>query len=145
MPTDIIWAATRGHSSMGNETISRRSFLNGLAAGTAGTAFASTARSYGQILGANDRINFAVNGLNGRGYAHLDALKNNSKNARIAYICDPDTKILAKYADKAQQVLGYAPKAEQDFRHALASKDVDAITIATPDHWHTPLAVLGLK
>src|SRR5580658_10143083 len=127
MPTDIIWAATRGHSSMGNETISRRSFLNGLAAGAAGTALASTARSYGQILGANDRINFAVNGLNGRGHAHLDALKNNDKTARIAYICDPDTTIRNKFAGDAQKLLGYAPKAEQDFRNALASKDVDAI------------------
>ncbi|MFZ0305070.1 MAG: Gfo/Idh/MocA family oxidoreductase [Terracidiphilus sp.] len=130
---------------MAYETISRRTFLNGLAAGAAGTAMASTARSYGQILGANDRVNFAVNGLNGRGYAHLDALKNNDKNARISYICDPDSKILAKFAGKAQQELGYAPKAEQDFRNALASKDVDAITVATPDHWHTPMAVLGLK
>ena len=69
---------------MAYETISRRTFLNGLAAGAAGTAMASTARSYGQILGANDRVNFAVNGLNGRGYAHLDALKNNDKNARIS-------------------------------------------------------------
>ncbi len=130
---------------MGNEMVSRRTFLGGLAAGAAGTAFASTARSYGQILGANDRINFAVNGLNGRGHAHLDALKNNDKTARIAYICDPDTTIRNKFADDAQQLLGYAPKAEADFRNALASKDVDAITIATPDHWHTPMAVLGLK
>ena len=130
---------------MGDEIVTRRTFLNGLAAGAAGTALASTARSYGQILGANDRINFAVNGLNGRGHAHLDALKNNEKTARIAYICDPDTTIREKFASDAQQVLGYAPKAEQDFRNALASKDVDAITIATPDHWHTPMAVLGLK
>ena len=130
---------------MGDEIVTRRTFLNGLAAGAAGTALASTARSYGQILGANDRINFAVNGLNGRGHAHLSALKNNEKTARIAYICDPDTTIREKFASDAQQVLGYAPKAEQDFRNALASKDVDAITIATPDHWHTPMAVLGLK
>ena len=130
---------------MANETISRRTFLGELAAGAAGTALASTARSYGQILGANDRINFAVNGLNGRGHAHLSSLKNNDKTARIAYICDPDTKIRDKFAADAQQLLGYAPKAEQDFRNALASKDVDAITIATPDHWHTPMAVLGLK
>ncbi|HUB51601.1 MAG TPA: Gfo/Idh/MocA family oxidoreductase [Terracidiphilus sp.] len=130
---------------MANESISRRTFLNGLAAGAAGTAFSSTARSYGQIMGANDRINFAVNGLNGRGYAHLDALKNNAAKARITYVCDPDTTILARFAGKAQQELGYAVKSDQDFRNALASKDVDAITIATPDHWHTPLAVLGLK
>jgi len=129
--------------------ISRRTFVNGLATGVAGSAlastFGSTAKSYGQILGSNDRLNFAVNGLNGRGHAHLSALANNSKTARIAYICDPDDHIRAKYAEDAQKALGYAPKPEKDFRRALADKEVDAITIATPDHWHTPMAVLGLK
>jgi predicted dehydrogenase len=125
--------------------ISRRNFVNGLAVGVAGSALASTAKSYSQIVGANDRINFAINGLNGRGHAHLSALANNSKTARVAYICDVDTTIRDKFAGHAQQVLGYAPKAEQDFRNALASKEVDAISIATPDHWHSPLAVLGLK
>ncbi len=118
--------------------ISRRTFVNGLAAGVAGSALASTAKSYAQILGANDRLNFAINGLNGRGYAHLSALKSNSKTARVAYCCDVDTKILARFAGAAEKALGYAPKAEQDFRRMLDSKDVDAITIATPDHWHTP-------
>jgi predicted dehydrogenase len=125
--------------------ISRRTFLDGLALGVAGTAMASTAKSYAQILGANDRLNFAINGLNGRGHAHLSALQANSKIARVAYICDPDDHIRAKFATHAQAALGYAPTAVRDFRHALASKDVDAISIATPDHWHTPLAVLGLK
>ena len=125
--------------------ISRRTFVNGLAAGVAGSALASTAKSYAQIVGANDRINFAINGLNGRGHAHLSALANNSKTARVAYICDVDTTIRNKFAEHAKQVLGYAPQPEQDFRNALASKEVDAISIATPDHWHTPLAVLGLK
>ncbi len=125
--------------------ITRRDFVNGLAAGVAGSALSTTARSYAQILGANDRLNFAINGLNGRGYAHLSSLKANSKTARIAYVCDVDSTILARFAGKAEQVLGYAPKAEGDFRRMLESKDVDAITVATPDHWHTPMAVLGLK
>jgi predicted dehydrogenase len=125
--------------------ISRRTFVNGLAAGVAGSALASTAKSYAQILGANDRLNFAINGLNGRGHAHLSSLKANSKTARVAYICDVDDTIRAKFAATAEQALGYAPKAEADFRHALESKEVDAITVATPDHWHTPMAVLGLK
>ncbi len=126
--------------------ISRRTFVNGLAAGVAGSAFASSAKSYAQIMGANDRLNFAINGLNGRGYAHLSALKANSKTARVAYVCDVDDDILCEVCrPSAEQVLGYAPKAEADFRNVLESKDVDAITVATPDHWHTPMAVLGLK
>lgn len=122
--------------------ISRRIFLHELAAGT---AIATTAKSYGQILGANDRVNFAIAGLNGRGYAHLSALKDLSADTRLAYICDVDATVLNKFSARAQQALGYAPQAEQDFRHALASREVDAISIATPDHWHTPLAVLALK
>jgi len=125
--------------------ITRRTFLDGLALGVAGTAMASTAKSYGQIVGANERLNVAINGLNGRGHAHLSALLANSKIARVTYICDPDDHIRAKFATQAEAALGYAPKAERDFRHALASKDVDAITVATCDHWHTPMAVLGLK
>ncbi len=125
--------------------ISRRTFVNGLAAGVAGSALTSTAKSYAQILGANDRLNFAINGLNGRGYAHLSALQANKQIARVAYICDPDDHVRAKFATAAEQALGYAPTSVRDFRKALESKDVDAISVATPDHWHTPLAVLGLK
>jgi hypothetical protein len=117
--------------------ISRRTFVNGLAAGVAGSALASTAKSYAQIIGANDRLNFAINGLNGRGHAHLSALKANlSKIARVAYICDVDANIRAKFAADAQQALGYAPKAEADFRHALASSEV-----STPSA--SPLPITG--
>ncbi|MGA7313063.1 MAG: Gfo/Idh/MocA family oxidoreductase [Silvibacterium sp.] len=125
--------------------ISRRAFLDGLAVGVAGVAIRSTAKSYAQILGSNDRLNFAIMGLNGRGYAHLSALKNNSKASRVAYVCDVDSKILAKFAAEAQTELGYASATVTDFRKVLESKDVDVITIATPDHWHAPMAVLGLQ
>ena len=125
--------------------ISRREFLDGLAVGMAGAAIGSTAKSYGQILGANDRVNFAVMGLHSRGYAHLSALKANSKTSRITHICDVDSTIMEKFAGKAQTALGYAPATAKDFRKVLASKDVDAISIATPDHWHTPMAVHGLQ
>jgi predicted dehydrogenase len=125
--------------------ITRREFIDGLAVGVAGTAIGSTARSYAQILGANDRVNFAINGLNGRGYAHLSALKANEKTARVTHVCDVDSKILAKFAAAAKTGLGYAPADAGDFRRVLESKDVDAITIAAPDHWHTPMAILGLQ
>src|ERR1700761_4780111 len=125
--------------------MSRRTFLDGLAVTLAGTALAAPARSYAQIVGANDRVNFATAGLNGRGRAHLSAIANNAKNARMTHYCDVDTHVLAKFGPKAEKALGYAPTANQDFRKALDSKDVDAITIATPDHWHAPMAVLGLR
>ncbi len=68
--------------------ITRREFLDTLAIGAAGLAVGSTAKSYAQILGANDRVNFAVIGVRSRAYAHLSALKANKKVARIAYVCD---------------------------------------------------------
>jgi predicted dehydrogenase len=125
--------------------ISRRQFIDGLALGSAGMAIASTAKSYAQILGANERVNFAVIGTNSRASAHLAGLKANSDCSRITHICDVDSRILNKYAARVQAELGYAPETSGDFRKVLDAKDVDVITIATPDHWHTPIAILGLK
>jgi predicted dehydrogenase len=125
--------------------VSRREFFDTLAIGTAGLAVSSTAKSYAQILGANDRLNFAVIGLHSRGYAHLASLKANQKHARITHVCDVDSNTLQKFADATQKSFGDAPAADKDFRTILASKDVDAITIATPDHWHAPMAIAGLQ
>ena len=102
-------------------------------------------KSYAQIVGSNERLNFAIFGLNGRGYAHLSGLKNNSKSAHVSYVCDVDQHILDKFSAEAQKELGYAPATATDFRKVLASKDVDVITIAMPDHWHAPMAIYGLQ
>ncbi len=125
--------------------MTRREFLDTLATSAAGVAVATTAKSYGQILGSNDRLNFAMFGLNSRAYAHLSALKANKNAARISHVCDVDSTILAKFADSTQKTMGEAPKTDKDYRHILALKEIDAITIATPDHWHTPLAIAGLQ
>lgn len=125
--------------------ITRREFLDKAAISTAGLALASTAKSYGQIMGSNDRLNFAVIGLNSRAYAHLSALRANKAKARISHVCDVDSRILAKFAAATQQQMGEAPATDKDFRNILALKEIDAITIATPDHWHAPMAILGLQ
>jgi predicted dehydrogenase len=121
--------------------ITRREFTSGAAA----LAVASSAKSYSEILGANDRLNFAVIGLNSRAYAHLSSLKANSAKARISHVCDVDSVILQKFAAATQKSMGTAPATDTDFRKILALKDVDAITIATPDHWHAPMAIAGLQ
>ena len=123
----------------------RREFLDTLAVGAVGLAVSSSAKSYGQIMGANDRLNFAVIGLNGRAYAHLSALKANKAAARVTHVCDVETNILAKFAAATTESMGEAPAAAKDFRKVLELKDVDAITIATPDHWHTPMAIAALQ
>src|SRR5690348_12075430 len=126
-------------------TVTRREFLDTLAAGAATLAVAPTAKSYGQILGANDRLNFAIIGLHGRAYAHLAALKANQSAARVTDVCDVDSHTLAKFGAATQKMMGEAPATDTDFRHILEKKDVDAVTIATPDHWHTPMAIDALK
>ncbi len=125
--------------------ITRRDFLDKLAIGTAGIALAPTAKSYAQILGSNDRVNFAVIGLNSRAYAHLSAIKANGKSAKITRVCDVESNILQKFAAGVQKELDYAPAADRDFRKVLESKDVDCISIATPDHWHAPMAIAGVQ
>jgi predicted dehydrogenase len=125
--------------------VTRREFLDTLAVATAGLAVATTAKSYAQILGSNDRLNFAVIGLNSRAYAHLSSLKANKKSARVTHACDVDSNILRKFAGTAEKEMGEAPATAKDFRKILELKDVDAITIASPDHWHTPMAIAGLQ
>ena len=121
----------------------RRQFL--LTATAFSASLGQTAKSYAQIAGANERVNFAVIGLNSRAYAHLSSLQANRQHARIAQVCDVDTVILGKYAAATAKAMGEAPGTQQDFRKVLASKDVDVVTIATPDHWHAPLAILALE
>ena len=130
--------------------MTRRGFLDGVvaagvASGLPGRASGLSALSYSRIVGANDRVNFAIIGLNGRGYAHLSSLKANEKKARLAWVCDVESRTLAKFAATAGTTMGEAPRTEKDFRKVLAMREVDAITIATPDHWHTAMAVAGVE
>jgi predicted dehydrogenase len=124
--------------------ITRRELVQGAAVGGAAMAV-SSAKSYARIMGANDRLNFAVIGLNSRAYAHLSALKTNKANARISHVVDVESNILAKFAAATEKEMGEKPVSERDFRKVLAMKDVDAITIATPDHWHAPMAISGVQ
>src|ERR1700746_2853779 len=123
----------------------RREFLDALALTAAGMAAGMTAKNYARVLGAKQRLNFAVIGLNGRGYPPLSPIKANTQSARLTHVCDVDSEILAKFADTAQKETGEPVTPEKDFRKILALRDVDAITIATPDHWHTPMAIAGLR
>ena len=108
-------------------------------------AIASTAKSYGQIMGSNDRLNFAVIGVHSRAYAHLSSLKANKAAARISHVCDVDSNTMQKFAADTAREMGEAPATEKDFRNILKLKEIDAITIAAPDHWHAPMAIAGLQ
>jgi predicted dehydrogenase len=125
--------------------ITRREFGKAAAMGAAGLAVAQTAKSYAQIAGANERVRFATIGLNGRAYAHLSSIHANAETARMVACADVESNILAKFAAEAQKELGYPVETAGDFRRLLERKDIDAVSIATPDHWHTPMAILALE
>jgi len=123
---------------------SRRDFIKGVALGSAGLALGGSARSYARILGANERVNFAIIGLHGRGYAHLECVRQN-KGTLVTHVCDVDGRELDKFAAETQKQFLQAPVTEKDFRRILESKDVDVVTIATPEHWHAPMAIAALQ
>jgi predicted dehydrogenase len=90
-----------------------------------------------------NRVRVAVVGTNNRGLDHIEALAG-IDNAEIAYVCDVSDIALAKGVKQAASFASIQPKTLKDFRRALDDKSVDAITIACPDHWHTPMAIMAL-
>ncbi|HVX51173.1 MAG TPA: Gfo/Idh/MocA family oxidoreductase [Chitinophagaceae bacterium] len=97
---------------------------------------------FGRSASPNDKMVVAVLGTNGRGLEHIKALTKIA-NLEIAFICDVEDNARAKGVNLVEKLTGKRPAAIKDFRTILDNKDVDAITIATPDHWHTPAAILA--
>jgi len=118
--------------------IHRRDALKGVAAGiaAAGMTSAAAARS------ANERLAVGAIGCGGRGRKHAELLAGR-KDVRVAYVCDPDLKRAERAAAEVERVCGRRPAVVQDLRHVLDDAAIDAITIATPDHWHAPATVLA--
>jgi predicted dehydrogenase len=122
-------------------SLSRRTFLKTSALGLAATAF--SARSWAQVAGANSDIRVAVIGLNGRGKAHLSSLAR-VPGVRIVAICDVDVLVLEKTAaDLAKN--GIKPEKFTDVRQLHAMEGLDAVTIATPNHWHALGAIWAMQ
>lgn len=128
----------------GKGKITRKSFIKTSGLGLAGIAVGLSAKSYANILGANDRIRFAVIGINGRGQAHIASI-NQLGNASIEYLSDVDSEVLKARMGQTEKLTGKAVKGEKDFRKVLENKDIDAISIATPNHWHTAMTIMGVK
>ncbi|MEM1294942.1 MAG: Gfo/Idh/MocA family oxidoreductase, partial [Verrucomicrobiota bacterium] len=92
--------------------------------------------------GANDRLRIAVAGINSRGNAHMDGWTK-SKNVEVAYLIDPDEKVLGRGLKRLEgKVDGkYQAKGTADIREALSDPDLDAVSIATPNHWHSLMTI----
>ena len=128
----------------------RREFIKQVTTGIAGIAFggnvfSSTAKSYRNIIGANERLRVAIIGVNSRGNA-MGGTFAQQKNTEIAWICDVDENAIAKALKTVSTIVrGNSPKTEKDLRKVLEDKSVDAIYTATPDHWHAPLTIMGCQ
>ena len=120
---------------------SRRGFLKTSSVAGASMLLLGT-RASGRILGANDRLRIAVAGLNGRGQSHIGGWMD-QPNVEIAYLIDPDKKVLSSAMTGLQSKLKENFKAQgiADLREALDDKNLDAISVATPNHWHSLITI----
>ncbi len=117
---------------------SRRSFLGSLsAAGAAAVVLPSTGRAFG-YMSANDRPVFATIGLRNQGWT---ITSKSFKFADFAALADVDANVLGVNVEKVEKQQKKKPDAYKDYRKILDRKDIDAVMIATPDHWHTKIAV----
>ncbi len=123
-------------------TAASLSLLPGLTGCKTDTA-SMTSNVNARVIGANDDIRVAVIGFNSRGQDHLKEMSE-LKGVRVVALCDVDSNVLGrevkKFQDRNQPVTGY-----QDIRRLLENNDIDAITIATPNHWHSLAAIWGIQ
>jgi len=136
-----------------NNRLSRRRFLGTTFATTtalgfwpglgAGGARARAASEPGRVRGANEDIHFAVVGFNGRGAAHISGLRQ-VKGTRLVALCDVDRTVLEREVKKAQDA-GEQVTAYTDLRELLANPEIDAVSIATPNHWHALAAIWAIQ
>ena len=122
----------------------RREFIKKTSVGAIGLAVGMSAKSYGNIIGANDRLRFGVAGLHGRGKALAKAALALS-NSTVSAICDVDTRQFDYVENLVKESSGKKPKKFKDFRKMVESKHIDCIAIATPEHWHAPMAIMGAQ
>jgi len=126
-------------------TTNRRDFLKTASAAGLGALATTTGAGPLFVFGGspNETMRTAVMGLNGRGMVFARSFSS-GKNTAVAYLCDVDSTVLGK-AMPATQGQATAAKAVTDIRRCLDDKDVDAIIIAAPDHWHAPATLMALS
>jgi predicted dehydrogenase len=97
---------------------------------------------FGRNNSPGEKVIIGIMGTNGRGLEHIKSYTK-IPNVEIAYICDVEDVARAKGVDLVEKLTGKKPIAVTDFRKILDNKDLDALSIAAPDHWHTPAAILA--
>ena len=127
---------------------SRRKFIKKALAASAvsfgGVLPGFSAGSYARILGANERIKVGIMGVHARGLALAENYAK-QKNCEVIYISDVDSQSMDHCIGVVEKLQNHRPMAAPDFRKALEDKSLEAMVIATPDHWHAPAAILACK
>src|SRR3989339_1172510 len=119
----------------------RRDFIKTGVIGTAGLAIGGlklSAKSYNSVIGANDRINLALIGIRNQGAVHIGnwcSIKD-SHNIVLKTLCDTDERLFDSRTKLAMEKGGTKPVTEWDLRKVLDDKDIHAVSIVTPNHWH---------
>lgn len=126
--------------------LTRRTFIQHSAVAAGAVVFASSTQSYARAIGANNRLRIAVAGCNGRGKSHIGGWLE-QPNVEIAYLVDPDQQVLDRTLKTLHQKNGgkYTAKGVADIRRVLEDPTVDAISIATPNHWHSLMTIWGAQ
>jgi Oxidoreductase family, NAD-binding Rossmann fold/Oxidoreductase family, C-terminal alpha/beta domain len=105
---------------------------------------AATAAAATRVWGANDKINVAIIGLGGRGSNHL-SIYSRLPEARVVGLCDIDQASRERAQATLQRNTGEKAKEFEDMREAFADAGVEAVSIATPNHWHALAAIWAMK
>ncbi|HID24059.1 MAG TPA: Gfo/Idh/MocA family oxidoreductase, partial [Planctomycetaceae bacterium] len=119
----------------------RRTFLKHAAWGGVAASFViSGTKASGRVLGANERVRIGVAGIHGRGGSHISAFAK-MDDVDVTYLIDPDSRIFPGRVDQVKKQGGNTPKCVQDIRKALDDPNLDAVSIATTNHWHALITV----
>ncbi len=125
--------------------VTRRRFLGRAAAGAAAAGAFAAPQVRVAFGSPNEQIPMAVVGFNGMGFGHVRRLLELKSQARITMLCDVDPQVRTRGADAVKEAGGGEPKLVKDFRHVADARDVDATVVATPHHWHVPMALQLLR
>ena len=128
-----------------NKDQSRRIFIKKAALGTGGLALGFSAKSYARIVGSNDRVQAAIAGINSRGGAHISAINTVGNGLEVRALCDVDSRLFPLTFERYPSLDSKDIETYTDIRKVLDNKDIDLITIATPDHWHAPMAIMAMN
>jgi predicted dehydrogenase len=120
---------------LASNTVSRRSFLHA----SAGAASALTLPASSQAQGANERLNIGIIGTGGR-CRHLMGALAKVPNTRMAALCD----VYEPHLEQARKLADPKASVYRDYRRLLENKDLHAVLIASPDHWHVPMTVAAM-